>query len=797
MGDHQKSESNPNGPQGHLLSFERAIMGVSISNKEFLQAVFNNPPASRCAWVTSFTANPNEAKKVWGGRLTPLHACRDYVDSNAYFSVSLFASDAPKRRKETMQEMHVVVLDDAKSISIPPSWRLETSDNNYQVGFILSAPITDVQLGTRLLQEVSRKSYVNSNDQNGNNPVRYVRLPVAVNTKTSPPFIHRLVEFAPEKRYSLDVLIEALHLDAHYIYSGAPSARDSSVFSDHFAGFGPVDLGEMKRQIAEDGRYHDQMLKITAKLVSEGISPEDVRLQCEQFMQSIPLDQRRSNWSNDFADIGHMVRGAVEKGFANRLRLGHQIDLQTGEIIETNEGQMYGDIYNGKVFSQMYAGQMLYCHASKEWLRWNGQVWQWCLSGEQDVLAKQASNELIRRAAQAFACNPRGEENKLIQANAKQTLNNQKRADMLRAASTEPGMWIGSMAELDADPMLLGCSNGVINLTTGTLLTSDPKILITKQVRATYQPEAKAALWERFISECFLGDSETIRYIQKALGYSLTGDVGEEVMHFFYGVGSNGKTLLTNVIYNILSDYAAIADTDLLMRKDKTNDNTPTPDIARLQGKRFVIANEVEEGRRLNDKNLKTLASKQNMHARELYGKTFEFAPQHKIFVTTNHKPYVSDQSEGAWRRIRMVPFLNRVSGDQIDFDLEGKLMKEASGILNWLIRGCLMWQEERLNPSSAIERSSSEYRRESDVFGLFISECCKEGPEEKVDQQALFNRWRLWCIENGHQVGSKRTLTMRLEIRGMSSKVYIGKTRAYQGIGLDLSAEFPQLAAA
>ena len=169
-------------------------------------------------------------------------------------------------------------------------------------------------------------------------------------------------------------------------------------------------------------------------------------------------------------------------------------------------------------------------------------------------MAKQASNELIRRAAQAFASNPKGEENKQIQASAKQTLNNQKRADMLRAASTEPGMWIGSMAELDADPMLLGCSNGVINLTTGTLLASDPKMLITKQVRAAYQPEAAAPLWGRFISECFLGDAETIRYIQKALGYSLTGDVGEEVMHFFYGVGSNGKKLLTNVIYNILSD---------------------------------------------------------------------------------------------------------------------------------------------------------------------------------------------------------------------------------------------------
>lgn len=769
-------------------------MGISITNQEFLQAIFNNPPASRCAWVTNFKISPSKATHQWGGRLTPLHECRDYEDSNAYFSVSLFDSEAPKRRKETMKEMHVLILDDASSVSIAPSWRLETSENNYQIGFILDKPITDVELGTRLLQEVSRKSYVTSSDPSGNNPVRYVRLPVGVNTKYSPAFSHRLVEFEPSRRYSLDTLIEALGLDPAQIYRSNEAILATPSRLERFFSYSGVDVVEMKRQILADGRYHDQMLKITAKLVSDGMPPEEVKSQCEQFMLSIPLDQRRSNWSNDFADIPHMVKGAVEKGYANRLRLGHHVDLHTGEIIETCEGQMYGDIYNGRVFAQMFAGRVLYCHASKEWLFWNGQVWQWSLSGELDVLAKQASNEIIRRAAQAFADNPKGEENKLIQANAKQTLNNQKRADMLRAASTEPGMSIASMAELDADPMLMGCSNGVISLPSGTLLVSDPKMLITKQVRASYDPQAKAPVWEKFISECFLGDAETIRYVQKALGYALTGDVSEEVMHFFYGVGSNGKTLLTNVIYNILNEYSAIADTDLLMRKDKTNDNAPTPDIARLQGKRFVVANEVEEGRRLNDKNLKVLASKQNMHARELYGKTFEFTPQHKIFVTTNHKPYVSDQSEGAWRRIRMVPFLNRVSGEQIDHELEDKLMSEASGILNWLIRGCVMWKKERLNPSSAVEQSSNEYRKESDVLGLFISDCCNEGPEEKVDQQTLFNRWRLWCIENGHQVGSKRTFTIRLEARGMNSKAYFRGARAYQGISLDLSTEFSQL---
>jgi putative DNA primase/helicase len=769
-------------------------MGISISNQAFLQAVFNNPSNELYSWITSFTTNPSEATYEWGGRLTPTHSCKDYASSNAYFSVSLFSKDAPRRRKETMKEMHVVVLDDVQNIAIAPSWRLETSENNYQVGFILDKPITDVELGTRLLQEVSRKSYIHCNDQNGNNPVRYVRLPVAVNTKTNPAFVHRLTEFAPERRYSLDFIIKSLDLDSQYIFNATPSIRQTLRGGDDFANMGSVDIDEMKRMIVEDWRYHDQMLKITAKLVSEGGAYEQVKHHCEQFMLSIPAEDRRPNWPNDFMDIGHMVKGAINKGFAKQIQLGHKVDLSTGEIIELDDGQQYGDIYNGRVFAEMFAGKMVYCHASKEWLIWNGQVWQWCLAGEQDMVAKEASHELIKRAAQAFASNPRAAENSLIQANAKQTLNNQKRFEMLRAASTEPKMFIGSMAELDADPMLLGCGNGVVSLKTGTLLNPSPQMLITKQVRASFDANAKAPQWEKFVSECFLGDQDTIHYMQTALGYSITGDVSEEVMHFCYGVGSNGKTLLTNIMYKLMGEYAAIADTDLLMRKDKTNDNAPTPDIARLQGKRFVVANEVEEGRRLNDKNLKTLASKQNLHARELYGKTFEFPPQHKIWVTTNHKPYVSDQSEGAWRRLCLIPFLNRVSGDQIDFDLEDKLMSEASGILNWLVKGCLMWQEERLKPSELIRNSGEEYRKESDALGMFISECCIEDPTAKEDQQRLYSHWRHWCQSNGHHEGSKRTLTTRLEAKGISSKAYIAKDRAYQGIRLDLSAEFKHL---
>jgi putative DNA primase/helicase len=107
------------------------------------------------------------------------------------------------------------------------------------------------------------------------------------------------------------------------------------------------------------------------------------------------------------------------------------------------------------------------------------------------------------------------------------------------------------------------------------------------------------------------------------------------------------------------------------------------------------------------------------------------------------------------------------------------------------------MWQSEHLKPSELIEQGSLEYRKESDVVGLFIAECCVEGPEEKVDQTDLFNEWRRWCIENGHHPGSKRGFTIRLEARGMSAKVYLGKARAYQGLRIDWGQTFSQPLAA
>ena len=760
-------------------------MGISITNQQFLQAVFNNPSESLCAWVTSFKTNPSESKE-WRGRLTPLHTCRDYAESNAYFSVSLFNLDAPRRQKETMKEMHLVVLDDAHSLSIQPSWKLETSENNYQIGFILEKPITDHQLATRLLQEISRKSYVNQNDQNGNNPVRYVRLPVAVNTKTNPAFVHRLVEFSPERRYSLDRLISVLHLDPQFIYSGRLMHSLSPDIGLKVPSTSGVDIDEMKRMIVEDGRYHDQMLKITAKLVSQGMGYEEVRAYCENFMLSIPNEDRRANWANDFRDIGHMVQGAIDKGFQVKRVGSTEVDLITGEVKQIEQMERYGDIYNGKIFASLFLNRLIYVHARKRWLRWNGTVWEWCMAKEEDIAAKEATKEIARLAGEAFASNPKDPDRAHILSNARSILNNGKRNDMVMASVSEPGMSLSGMEQLDSDGMLLGCSNGVINLKTGTLLSPDPRMFITRQVQAKFNPEAKAPLWEKFMLETFKGDTETVRYMQAAFGYGITGVIKEEVIHFCYGGGQNGKSVMANVLVRILGDYTITANAKMLMRKDGASSSDASPEIARLQGARFVFANEVEERQVVNEQVIKMLAGREKIEARYLYSEPFEFWPTFKVFVRANHKPTITDLTDSIWRRVRLVPFENVIPDNQVDQNLEEKLMAEREGILAWLVVGCLIWQREGLNPSAKILECTRGYRLESDKVGTFVEECCDLSEGAKIERNTLYSTWRAWCNDAGIQPLNRNKFTRRLkEVYGIDPGGYVGKARAYVGLNL------------
>ncbi|QWD88543.1 PriCT-2 domain-containing protein [Polynucleobacter sp. MWH-CaK5] len=460
------------------------------------------------------------------------------------------------------------------------------------------------------------------------------------------------------------------------------------------------------------------------------------------------------------------------------------LHLVRQEIIQ-NQNHIMGDLDNARYFKAMFEGEFLFCHSNRKWLRFNGMRWEWCQKDEQMGAAKLVAEQIMEKAGELFKLDPRGAISRAWQSHAKTIRNNGRIIAMLDLAASEPGMSISSISELDNQPMLLGVENGVLDLKNMKLLPADPKLLISRQARADYNRAATCPLWLKFLDEIFLGDQDVVRYIQKALGYSLTGDVSEELLHFCYGHGKNGKSVMANVIVKIMGDYVQTANFDLLAMKDSTASN----DVARLVGARLVMANETRENQRLDDQKLKALVSTEKLTARFMYAEYFEFWPQFKIWLRGNYKPIITDSSNGAWRRMRLVPFEYHVPEEKTDFKIEEKLLAEKEGILAWMVDGCHLWQQERLVAPKRIADASRIYQEESDMLGEFLEDCCEVGADKTESQKAVYGSYKLWTLKNGTHAVTQKSFTRQLGSRGVDTKRVKeqGDTKRYY-VGLTLT---------
>jgi putative DNA primase/helicase len=440
----------------------------------------------------------------------------------------------------------------------------------------------------------------------------------------------------------------------------------------------------------------------------------------------------------------------------------------------------YGDSLNGKVFAELFKNRMKYVYPKGQWIKWEGTHWAWGSPADALESAKHTAEEIFRRASTAFSKDPQSADARKLLAQAQSNFNLKKLESMLICAAAEPDMHVTDINSLDSDRHFLGCQNGVINLKKGQLFFAQPEMLITKRVASTFDPKAKCPLWIDFLQGVTLQDVEMVDYLQRAVGYTLTGDVGEEVLHFAHGFGRNGKSVFANILAKLFADYAVTAPADLLMRRDKAG---PTNDIARLVGARLVMANETRNGQAMDDLTLKTLVSTERISARFLHQEFFDFWPTHKIWIRGNHKPLIRDETDGAWRRIRLLPFELSIDEHSIDPKLDEKLQAELPGILAWAVEGCIEWQRRGLQPPQRIRAASNAYRKDCDFFGDFLDEGYVLDASARISQRQLWGAYRLWCEDNGFRSGSKKQFTRRLEDRGVTSSGWQGKERTYSGI--------------
>lgn len=341
---------------------------------------------------------------------------------------------------------------------------------------------------------------------------------------------------------------------------------------------------------------------------------------------------------------------------------------------------------------------------------------------------------------------------------------------------------------LNADPWLFNVQNGTVDLRTGTLRPHNPADLIAFISPVIYAPAATCPTWERFLLEVFAGDVGMVAFIQRAIGWSLTGVVKERALFFLYGnSGKNGKTTLVEVIMKLVGTcgessygYGRKVGADTFMRSKNHEDNQRK--AATLAGPRFICTSEVDEEHRLNEQLIKDITGGDTLEGRRLYQEAFTFKPQFKPWMYGNHKPEIRGTDDAIWSRVRLVPFDVSFKGRE-DLDLADKLEAELSGILNWAIQGCLDWRRTGLQPPAKVQAATQAYRDEMDVFGPFIAECCVINRAAEVKANDLYRAYVAWCAETAQQEQNQTKFGKYLSSKGFVVERSNGIKRI--GIGL------------
>ena len=439
------------------------------------------------------------------------------------------------------------------------------------------------------------------------------------------------------------------------------------------------------------------------------------------------------------------------------------------------------DSGNAELFAHLWGDRVRFDHRLGRWLVWDRHRW-----------TPEATGELIRLAIAAARARAKAAAD-MDPDIAKATFSFAKRSE--NAGAIESALKIAKALEpiadngegWDANPLLLGCTNGVVNLTTGTLQCGRHEDRITKTTGIAYDAQAECPRWLAFLEEVFAGDAEIIAFIRRAVGYSLTGLLSEQVWFLLYGSGANGKSTFVDTISAICGDYGADTPADTITGRGIINAGAATPDIAALVGKRVVTCSETEEVAKVSAARVKQLTGGSPVTARPLYKDPITFTPQLHLWLTTNHLPRVDDDSEGFWRRVRLVPFTQTFEGSARDSMLEQKLRAELPGILRWAVEGTVEWRRDGLRPPASVMLATLNYRQASDPIAEFISDCCVVMEGAKATRGQLFDAYKAWGRAQGmteRELLGVRSFGRRIDEKWRNSKG-TGGVRWYWGVGL------------
>jgi putative DNA primase/helicase len=443
------------------------------------------------------------------------------------------------------------------------------------------------------------------------------------------------------------------------------------------------------------------------------------------------------------------------------------------------------DLGNARRLVDTFGEDLHYVAQWGKWLAWTGTRWKLDVSGEVDRKAKLVTEQITGEGR--YLLSKAATDASQIKAATDvirfglRSQSSRSLVDMVRVAATEPGIPV-FVDGLDADPWSLSVANGTLDLRTGTLRPQRRQDLITKTSPVEYSCEATCPRFEEFLERA-LPDPEVKSFVQRAVGYSLTGVTTEHVLFIAHGSGANGKSTLMEVLLDMFGDHGAPAAPRLLVLEKHSEHPTA---VADLHGRRLVVSQEVQEGHRLDEALVKQLTGGDTLKARQMRQDFWSFRPTHKLWLACNHKPAIRGTDFGLWRRIRLIPFEVAIPSEEQDRQLGEKLRAELPGILHWAVEGCLAWQREGLNAPKAVTVATDSYKLDSDLVGMFLDESCVTGISHQVRSADLFEAYLAWCVSNGID----RPLPMKALVQQLDERGYDRtKNRLGQAlwIGLDI----------
>jgi putative DNA primase/helicase len=442
--------------------------------------------------------------------------------------------------------------------------------------------------------------------------------------------------------------------------------------------------------------------------------------------------------------------------------------IEPSEVLQGSANHTRNDAGRAERFVGRFGRDVRFVPEREIWITWHQDRWRVDNDGAVERLAVMMSKEMLDAAWQMPSASEPSQ--RVRSAAVREALRCGDRrviSNLIHLSRIDQRILL-AVEKLDANPMVVGAKNLLVDLRTGESRAYSRDDFITRPLACDFDPESRCPRWEKFLVEVF-PDEGLRHYVHKAVGYTLTGDMREQIFFFLHGVGRNGKSVFVRTLEkHVFGKLSVRAGRGIAATTERGG--YPATEVAELAGARLILTSETEQGQKLNENVIKDLSGGDAMRGRNLYENAFTFMPVGKLWIVGNHKPIIRGTDSGIWRRVRLIPFTQTFEGSADDRQLPEKLASEASGILNWVVRGCQLWQEEGLEMPDTVREAVKEYKRDEDRLADFIEDKIVESPGSGIKHADLYKAYKDHSEVHGNHAWTSRALIKALRERQWTS---------------------------